>query len=113
MNRKDWRTISYEDVDFDAAELARQLIPTLRVSTSEVRAKSLEYGKRLVEECREGLSAVLPLTESERAFLDLLLDRGVVDSTILTADLSLQQRIQKQPLLKWKALNVRRHKGLS
>lgn len=50
---------------------------------------------------------------SERAFLDLLLDKGEIDSTILTADSSLQQRIQKQPLLEWKAVNVRKHKGLS
>lgn len=36
-----------------------------------------------------------------------------IDSTILTADTALQQRIQSQPLLEWKALNVRRHKELS
>jgi hypothetical protein len=30
----------------------------------------------------------------------------------LAADASLQRRIQSQPLLEWKALNVRRHKGL-
>jgi hypothetical protein len=46
-------------------------------------------------------------------FLDLLLDRGVIDPTMLTDDASLQRRIQGQPLLEWKALNVRRHKGLS
>lgn len=113
MNRKDWRTVSAEDVDFDAAELVKQLIPTLRVNTAEVHAKSTEYRARLVKECRDGLSAVLPFTDSERAFLDLLLDRGEIDSTILTADASLRRRIQRQPLLEWKALNVRRHKGLS
>jgi predicted nucleotidyltransferase component of viral defense system len=112
MNRKDWRSVSIEDVAFDAAELARQLAPTLRVNATEVKAKSLEYASRLVEECREGLSSVLPFTDSERAFLDLLLDRGEIDSTILTADASLQRRIQSQPLLEWKALNVRGHKGL-
>jgi hypothetical protein len=32
MNRKDWRTVSTEDVNLDRAELARQLIPTLRVN---------------------------------------------------------------------------------
>ena len=113
MNRKDWRTVSADDVDFDAMELARQLVPTLRVNAAEVQAESAEYGGRLVRECREGLSAVLPFTDSERAFLDLLLDRGVVDPTLLTADESLQRRIQSQPLLEWKALNVRKHKGLS
>jgi hypothetical protein len=112
MNRKDWRTVSADDVGFDAAELARQLIPTLRTNTAEVQTESAEYGTRLVRECQEGLSRVLPFTESERAFLDLLLDRGVVDSKILTADASLQRRIQGQPLLEWKALNVRRHKGI-
>jgi len=111
MNRKDWRTVSADDVDFEAAGLARQLVPTLRVNATEVQSKSLEFGSRLVEECRKGLSAVLPFTDSERAFLDLLLDRGVIDSTILTADVSLQRRIQSQPLLEWKAINVRRHKG--
>jgi predicted nucleotidyltransferase component of viral defense system len=113
MNRKDWRTVSPEDVDFDALELTRQLIPTLRVNAAEVYAKSAEYGSRLLKECREGLAAVLPFTDSEWAFLDLLLDRGVIDSTTLTADVTLQQRIQGQPLLEWKALNVRLHKGLS
>ncbi|RLE04994.1 MAG: nucleotidyl transferase AbiEii/AbiGii toxin family protein [Bacteroidetes bacterium] len=29
MNRKDWRTVSIEDVDFDPVELTRSLIPTL------------------------------------------------------------------------------------
>jgi predicted nucleotidyltransferase component of viral defense system len=113
MNRKDWRTVSAEDVDIDASDLARQLIPTLRVNAAEVHAKSAEYGARLVRECREGLSALLPFTESERAFLDELLDRGVIDATILTADSSLQRRIQEHPLLEWKALNVRRHEGLT
>ena len=112
MNRKDWRTVAAEDVDFDAAELARQLIPTLSVNAASIPAQSVEYGARLLKECREGLSAVLPFTDPERAFLDLLLDRGVVDATILTADAVLQQRIQNQPLLEWKVLNVRRHKGL-
>lgn len=113
MNRKDWRTVSIEDVDFDTAELTRLLIPTLHVRETKERVSPSEYGTRLVRECREGLSAVLPFTDSERAFLDLLLDRGMIDPTLLTADESLQRRIQCQPLLEWKALNVRRHKGLS
>lgn len=110
MNRKDWRTVSACDVDFDPMELARQLMPTLRVNTMQTQSKSDEYGLDLVRDCREGLSAVLPLTDSERRFLDLLLDRGEINPSLLTADESLQRRIQSQPLLEWKALNVRRHK---
>jgi len=113
MNRKDWRTVAVEEVDFDAMELARQLIPTLRLKAAKVQAASAEYGVRLVKECREGLSAVLPLTDAERMFLDRLLDRGVIDPTLLTADGALQRRIQSQPMLEWKALHVKRHQGWS
>lgn len=112
MNRNDWRTVTADDVSWDSAELARQLIPTLRGNASAGNEFNDEYGIRLVEECRQALSAVLPFSEAERTFLDLLLDHGNVDSTILTTDKDLQQRIQKQPLLEWKAVNVRKYKGL-
>ena len=110
MNRKDWRTISVDDVDFDAVDLIKQLLPTLRVNMSEIRGESTEFGTRLVRECREGLSMLLPFTDSERAFLDLLLDQGEIDSALLTSDTFLQQRIQSHPLLGWKALSVRSYK---
>ena len=113
MNRKDWRTVSIEDVDFDAAELTRLLIPTLHVRATKEHDSPSEYGARLVRECREGLSVVLPFSDAEREFLNLLLDHGEIDSTILTSDTTLQKRIQQQPLLEWKALNVRKYKGLS
>lgn len=113
MNRKDWRTVSVDDVNFDSAELARQLGPTLRARQSLGQEAAAEYGARLVAECRTALSIVLPVTDGERAFLDLLLDRGEIDASLLTSDVALQERIQAQPLLEWKAHNVRRHKGLS
>jgi len=72
----------------------------------------VEYRVRIVEECRKALSVVLPFTDAEREFLDLLLDKGEIDSTILTTDTALQERIQGQPLLEWKALNVRKHRGI-
>ncbi len=111
MERRDWRTVSAEDVAFDSNELSGQLIPALRT----VGAQSLDaavYGDRLVEQCRAGLGALLPFTEAERAFLDLLLDEGRIDSRFLTHDTVLQDRIQAHPLLEWKAQNVRRHRGL-
>jgi hypothetical protein len=112
MNRKDWRTVSVDDVNFDAMELATQLLPTLRGDAAGVQGDAADYAARLVRECRDGLFAVLPFSKSERTFLDLLLDQGVIDPTLLTADDLLQQRIACQPLLAWKALNVRRFKGL-
>lgn len=48
-----------------------------------------KWAKRLVDECREALSSVLPITKPEREFLDLLLDRGEIrpDALGLSADL--------------------------
>jgi hypothetical protein len=109
MNRRDWRTVSLDDVDFEPGELARQLLPTLRGHALKAMGDLAAFGVRLVTECREALGAVLPFTESERAFLDLLLDRGVIDPTLLTSDPALRQRIQDHPLLEWKALNVREY----
>lgn len=100
-------------MDFDPAELTRLLIPALDTRLTQDRGSHAEYGARLVKECREGLSTVLPFSDTEREFLNLLLDHGEIDSTILTSDRILQKRIQSQPLLEWKAINVRRHKGLS
>lgn len=113
MSRKDWRTVSVAEVGFDVAELVGQLVPSLQMGAIQGPEEATTYGEMLVEECRQGLSAVLPFKEAERAFLDLLLEKGEIDATILTCDKSLQERIQAQPLLEWKALNVRRYKGLS
>lgn len=113
MNRKDWRKVSIDDINFEYVDLTRQLFPMLRLDAVEFQTTPEEYGAHLVEECRKDLTNVLPFTIAEREFLDLLLDKGEIDATILTSNTVLQQRIQKQPLLEWKALNVKRHKGLS
>ena len=112
MNRKDWRTISITDVNFDSHELARLLIPTLNGRFLEKQGSPAKYGKRLVKECQERLKAVLPFNDTERKFLDLLLEKGEIKAPALTSDKSLQKRIKNQPLLQWKALNVKRYKGL-
>ena len=111
MNRKDWRTVSSDDVNFSAQELENSLIPVLKEDTQGEQDRET-WASNLVEECQEALSVVLPLAPNEIEFLDRLLDHGEIDSTILTTDTSLQHRIQRQPLLEWKAVNVRKHKGL-
>lgn len=113
MNRKDWRTVSIADVDFDPEELTRLLIPMLNKRFMKKQGSPAKYGERLVKECQAKLEAVLPFRNPEREFLDLLLEKGEIDASALTPDKALQERIQSQPLLQWKAINVRRHKGLS
>ncbi len=102
MNRRDWRTVSADDVGFDPAELARQLVPTLRADASGTPTQTTEYGEGLVRECREGLSRVLPFTENEREFLDRLLDQRTIHPALLTATRPSAAH-PMQPLLQWKA----------
>jgi hypothetical protein len=109
MSRKDWRTIALEDVDVDPADLEQKLIPMLRSVGSEKIRKD-QFGKGLVEDCRNLLSSLLPFTAPEQEFLDLILDRGEITPELLTSDEALQNRIRRHPLLEWKALNVRGHK---
>jgi hypothetical protein len=43
-------------------------------------------------------------------FLDRLLDEAEIQPSLLTSDQGLQERINRHPLLEWKALNVRQYK---
>jgi hypothetical protein len=42
----------------------------------------------------------------------MLLDEGIINASLLTDDLDFQKKIQDQPLLHWKALNVKKSKGM-
>ena len=69
-------------------------------------------GDSLVEDCKRGMGYLLPFSGNEQKFLDLILDQGKIDGSILTSDPDLQMRIESHPSLQWKAINVKRHKGL-
>jgi len=51
LNRKDWRTISQEDVAFDPEELKRMLIPVLRGNSAPGGEDISMFVQRLVSEC--------------------------------------------------------------
>lgn len=111
MNRRDWRTIGLDDLGFNPVELSSQLIPALRID-GQAGSPTTGFGESLLEECRKALSEILPFTDAEREFLHRLLEEGKVCPDLLTTDRALQKRIGSQPLLEWKALNVRRHRRL-
>ena len=94
MNRRDWRTVGLDDVGFDPVELSSQLIPALRVGGFGY-LRPADYGESLIEECRAALQALLPFTDAEREFLDLLLEEGRISPGLLTADHVLQVRHQQ------------------
>ncbi len=109
MSRKDWRTVTPNDVDFDIADLEQRLIPTLRAAGVEGIRRN-HFGKGLVEDCRNFLTGLLPFTEAEMEFLNRVLDKGEIGPDLLTADEDLQDRIRRHPLLEWKAVNIRNYK---
>lgn len=110
MNRKDWRTVTVEDVGYDPRELENQLIPFVR-SEFLVKQKAGDWAASMIAECRDRLGAVLPLSTGEIAFLNRILDHGEIVPELLTANDEMAERIKTHPLLEWKAVNVRQHKG--
>jgi hypothetical protein len=111
MNRVDWRTVSLESVGFGFEEVRDQLLPVLRSTVVRGDRELRNWANRMVADCRRGLSRLLPFTIEERRFLDGVLDLGEVRPELLTSDSELARRIADQPMLAWKARNVRRHFG--
>ena len=109
MSRKDWRTISVDDIDYDAESLKNELLPFLRNTADD--SFTLEDCRDMIERSREVLEDLLPFTADERTFLDRLLDEGVIEANLLTVDSDFCRRLTEHPLLKWKALNVSQHKN--
>ena len=106
MNRKDWRTISLEDISFDPVELKQQLLQVLQLEKKEGTDR---LGQSLVKECHQKLSCVFPLLPHEIKFLDLICEKGEIEPSLLTSDKDLQERVKRHPMLLWKAMNVRKH----
>lgn len=106
MNRHDWRTIKIEDIGFDSTELQNKLIPVLNQNDLQ----QTSFAERLVTECQDVLSHLLPFNESEKSFFDLLLDEGEIESSLITSDTELQKKINLHPGLLWKAQNVKQFK---
>ena len=112
MNRKDWRTVSEKDINYDANTLMNELAPVLRSTGTENIHDFEKWASRLVEDCRQAISIVLPFTEREREFLDRILDHGEIKPSLITTNKEMAKRITNHPGLEWKVLNVREFKGV-
>ncbi|KKR04379.1 MAG: putative cytosolic protein [Candidatus Uhrbacteria bacterium GW2011_GWF2_39_13] len=97
MNRKDWRTVSIEDISFDLKELEQMLLPVLNKNKIEqVTRSSVLFGEKLIDECRKKLTHWFPFSNNESAFLNAILERGEIKAELITKDLELQNRISNQ-----------------
>jgi predicted nucleotidyltransferase component of viral defense system len=111
-SRKDWRTVSLDDVKVDTNELQTQLLPTLPGEELMGKKDVRVWGEQLVSKCRLLLGAVLPLTTDEREFIERLSERGEIVPELLTKDPGMQATIRDHPALRWKALNVKGYREL-
>ena len=109
FNRKDWRTLSLENISFDKKELEEMLYPLLRRNFISEDAGLISFAQKLTDESRNKISAIFPFTECEIEFLNAVLDRGEIKPELITTDVAFQKRISKHPMLQWKAVNVRKH----
>lgn len=111
INRKDWRKVRIDDLNFRINDLEDQLLPVLRDTTIleiEDRPKWTQY---LLDSCREYLKSVMPLRQNEIEFLDWLNDSGDIKFELLTDDPDLRYRISIHPGILWKALNVKKFRS--
>ena len=109
---RDWRRVSLDEVQADPLDVERRLMPLLRAGVGPARADLAAWSAALVDESRDLLSEVLPLRPDEREFLEHLNERGEIMPELLTGDVAMQELLRGHPGLRWKALNVRRHRGL-
>jgi len=110
-SRRDWRTLSIQDIQVDPTEVDRQLWPVLRAGHVPPRDELGRWGESLVADCRELASALIPFEENEIEFLTRLNDEGEITPEHLTDDERLREVIRSHPGLRWKALNARKHRG--
>ena len=113
INRRDWREVSIDDVQTNPEEVDRMLVPMVRGDMVPDREHLQTWTEELVADCKDLLSLLLPLEPQEREFLNRLNDRGDISGELLTDDARLQGVIRAHPALQWKALNVKKHFGLS
>ena len=111
-HRPDIRRIKVEDVQVSEKSVRDSLFPMLRVERRPFDGDAKVLTERINSTCREAARQLLAWSAGESAFLDLLLDRGEIGPETLSEDRERQSVIASQPALQWKALNVRKHKGL-
>lgn len=110
-NREDWRSVTVERVTTTAAEVDSQLVPMLRDDVRPKKGEVEAWTEALIRETRELMSAVLPLVDHEREFLERLNGAGDIVPELLTNDPVMQAIIHDHPGLNWKALNVKKRLG--
>lgn len=106
-SREDVRRLRPGDATVTAAEVRSQLLPLLRVEGRPFEGDPEQIAARLNEACTAATERLLAWSEKEREFLDRLSDHGEIVAELIADDAASQALVREQPLLQWKAQNVR------
>jgi len=107
FNRKDWRTISLKDIEINPKDVLQSLSPVLQRKYISDRKTTMIFVKQMINDCCEKLSNIITFSKKEKMFLDEILTKGNINPSLITDNKDLQDRINRHPLLQWKAKNVR------
>ncbi len=89
----------------------RELEPLLRLRPKQDGGGDpSEVARRIEDRVSPALARLLTWSPGERRFLDRLLDEGEVEPALLHEDPEIQARIRTQPMVQWKAQNVREYR---
>lgn len=107
--RNDWREASVTAIGAEPREVRQKLLMCLpRMAFADDSALDAWVAETIAL-CRAGTAPLLDYTQSEKAFLDGVLDRGEIDASLLDVAPAIQARIAAMPMLNWKASHVRGH----
>lgn len=107
-SRQDVRRLQPGDEAVTPVGVRNQLLPLLRVERRAFDGDPERLAGRLNEVCIAAMQRLLAWNEREREFIDRLSDRGEIVAELIADDRTLQALVREQPLLQWKALNVRK-----
>lgn len=113
IDRKDWRTVTKNDVQFELNELKAKLLPVMQQNALASINSHEHWASDMMKTCQTALSGLLPFNENELLFLNKLIDEGEIIPSLLTSDKILLERIASNPGLLWKAHNVKKYKEKS
>lgn len=110
--REDLRAADPEAAPVTPKAVREELLPLLRVEARPYDGDPERLAKKLTQVRQKVASTLLAWRKKEREFLDRLIEEGEVDPSLLTKEAELRDRISAQPMLRWKAIHMRRYRGL-
>lgn len=104
MRKQGWHEIKIDNVIFSVKDIQDKLIPVLK--NSEVPGTSFPkiqpWANKLVDECKTGLSIVLPFRENEIEFLNKIQKHNEIQPELISDDKEFCNRVRLHPLLHWR-----------